>query len=110
MEVSPSLVQLGGRKKHKTLIDLGASVNVMPLSIYKKLIIEKMSDKRMKLHFFRQLYQMFLWDCRRCDGKSRQIHFFSVCICHANLIEGTLTLKLYNEVVKVNVLKIMNHK
>ncbi|XP_050919659.1 uncharacterized protein LOC127137221 [Lathyrus oleraceus] len=42
---------IGNRTFKKTLIDLGASVSLMPLSIYKKLGIGTVQDTRMTLQF-----------------------------------------------------------
>ncbi|XP_050915255.1 uncharacterized protein LOC127130253 [Lathyrus oleraceus] len=42
---------IGDRKFKKALIDLGASVSLMPLSIYKKLVIGSVQDTRMTLQF-----------------------------------------------------------
>ncbi|XP_050890469.1 uncharacterized protein LOC127095883 [Lathyrus oleraceus] len=42
---------IGDRSFKKALIDLGASVSLMPLSIYKKLGIGKIQDTRMTLQF-----------------------------------------------------------
>lgn len=40
---------IGDRSFKKALIDLGASVSLMPLSIYKKLELGKVQDTRMTL-------------------------------------------------------------
>ncbi|XP_058765609.1 uncharacterized protein LOC131639097 [Vicia villosa] len=42
---------IGDRSFKKALIDLGASVSLMPLSIYKRLGIGKVQDRRMTLQF-----------------------------------------------------------
>ncbi|XP_050918495.1 uncharacterized protein LOC127135915 [Lathyrus oleraceus] len=42
---------IGDRKFKKALINLGASVNLMPLSVYKKLGIDTVQDTRMTLQF-----------------------------------------------------------
>ncbi|XP_050908935.1 uncharacterized protein LOC127122678 [Lathyrus oleraceus] len=90
------------RKFNKPLIDLGASVSLMPLSIYRKLgidkfvfpvdfvILEMLEDEEMPLIL----------------GRS----FLEIGRCMVDIEEGTMTLKVYDEEIKIVVRNAMKYK
>jgi hypothetical protein len=123
---------IGDRTFKKALIDLGASVSLMPLSIYKKLGIGRVRDTRMTLQFADKSYKFpygivedvlvkvdkFIFpvyfvvlemeeddDIPLILGRP----FMQTGRCLIDMENGTLTLKFFDEVVKLNVLKAMKH-
>ncbi|XP_050875070.1 uncharacterized protein LOC127078680 [Lathyrus oleraceus] len=117
---------IGDRKFKKALIDLGASVSLMPLSIYKKLGIGTIQDTQMTLQFTDR-------SVRRPNGIVEDVlvkidkFVFPVDFvilempedeeiplilgrplletgrCMIDIEEGTMTLKVYDEELKIDV-------
>ncbi|XP_050889300.1 uncharacterized protein LOC127094518 [Lathyrus oleraceus] len=77
---------IGHRSFNKALIDLGASVSLMPLSIYKKMGCYKEIPLIM--------------------GRP----FLETGWCLINIEEGTMTLKVYDEELKIDVRNTMSYK
>ncbi|XP_050918912.1 uncharacterized protein LOC127136396 [Lathyrus oleraceus] len=117
---------IGDRKFKKALIDLGASVSLMSLSIYKKLGLGTVQDTRMTLQFVdrsvRQPYGimedvlvkidkfMFLVDFVILEiHKDEEIPlilsrpFLETGRCMIDIEEGTMTLKVYDEELKIDI-------
>ncbi|MCI01180.1 hypothetical protein A2U01_0022205, partial [Trifolium medium] len=123
---------IGDRTFKKALIDLGASVSLMPLSIYKKLGIGKISNTMMTLEFadhsIKHPYGIVEDVLMKVDKLIFPVDFVVLEMpedddiplilgrpflrtgrCLIDLEDGTLTLKVYDEVVKLNVLEAMKH-
>ncbi|CAJ2645795.1 unnamed protein product [Trifolium pratense] len=123
---------IGDRTFKKALIDLGASVSLMPLSIYKKLGIGKINNTRMTLEFadhsIKHPYGIVEDVLMKVDKLIFPVDFVVLEMpedddiplilgrpflrtgrCLIDLEDGTLTLKVYDEVVKLNVLEAMKH-
>lgn len=116
---------IGNRTFKKELIDLGASVSLMPLSIYKKLGIGMVQDTRVTLQFadsVKQPYRVvedvlvkidkfvFLVDFVILETpEDEEIPlilgrlFLESGWCMIDIKEGTVTLKVYDEELKIYV-------
>ncbi|XP_050876290.1 uncharacterized protein LOC127079991 [Lathyrus oleraceus] len=102
---------IGDRSFNKALIDLGASVSLIPLSIYNNLGIGYMQDTRMTLkfadHSVKKPYEM---------PEDEEIPFIlgrpflESGRCLINIEEGTMTLKVYDEELKIDVRNTMRYK
>ncbi|XP_050876337.1 uncharacterized protein LOC127080047 [Lathyrus oleraceus] len=124
---------IGDRSFNKALIDLGASVSLMPLSIYKKLGIGAVQDTRMTLQFadhsVKKPYGIVKDVLVKIDKfvfpvdfvilempKDEEIPlilgrpFLETGRCVINIEEGTMTLKVYDEELKINVRNTMKDK
>jgi hypothetical protein len=123
---------IGDRTFKKALIDLGASVSLMPLSIYKKLGIGNINKTMMTLEFADHSIKH---PCGIVEDVLMKVDklifpvdfvvlempedddiplilgrpFLRTGICLIDLEDGTLTLKMYYEVVKLNVLEAIKH-
>ncbi|XP_050898002.1 uncharacterized protein LOC127104905 [Lathyrus oleraceus] len=116
---------IGDRSFKKALIDLGASVSLMPLSIYKRLGIGKIQDTRMTLQFADHSVKrpygivedvlvkidkfVFPVDCVILEmPKDEEIPiilgrpFLETGRCLIDIEEGTMTLKVYDEELKID--------
>ncbi|XP_050895475.1 uncharacterized protein LOC127102101 [Lathyrus oleraceus] len=116
----------GDRSFKKPLIDLGASVSLIPLSIYKKLGIGVVQDTRMTLQFADHSAKkpygivdnvlvnidkfVFPMDFVILEmPKDEDIHlilgrpFLETGRCLIEIEEGTMTLKVYDEELKIDV-------
>ncbi|XP_050918576.1 uncharacterized protein LOC127136012 [Lathyrus oleraceus] len=121
------------RSFNKALINLGASMSLMPLSIYKKLGIGVMQDTRMSLQFadhsIKKPYGIvedvlvkigkfvFLVDFVILEmPEDEEIPlilgrlFLETRRCLINIEEGTMTLKVYDEELKINFRNTMRYK
>ncbi|XP_050902029.1 uncharacterized protein LOC127109949 [Lathyrus oleraceus] len=121
-----------GRSFNKALIDLGASVSLMP-SIYRKLGIGVVQDTRMTFQFSDHLVKkpygivedvlvkidkfVFLVDFVILEmPEDEEIPlilgrpFLETGWCLINREEGTMTLKVYNEELKIDVRNTMRYK
>ncbi|XP_073222517.1 uncharacterized protein [Cicer arietinum] len=123
---------IGNRTFWKALCDLGASVSLMPLSIYKKLGIGKVKDTQLMLQFadrsmkhpygvvedvlVKVIKFIFPMDFVVLDmeedndipfilGKP----FLETVRAMIDVADGTLTLKVNEETVTFNILKAMEH-
>ncbi|XP_050888585.1 uncharacterized protein LOC127093717 [Lathyrus oleraceus] len=117
---------IGDRSFKKALIDLGASVSLMSLSIYKKLGIGAMQDTRMTLqfadHLIKKPYGIVEDVLVKIDKfvipmdfvilempEDEEIPlilgtpFLETRRCLINIEEGTMTLKVYDEGLKIDV-------
>ncbi|XP_058733163.1 uncharacterized protein LOC131604756 [Vicia villosa] len=117
---------IGDRSFKKALIDLGASVSLMPFSIYKRLGIGKVQDTRMMLQFADQLVKrpygvvedvlvkidkfVFPVDFVILEmPEDEEIPiilgrpFLKTGRCLIDIEEGTMTLKVYDEELKIDV-------
>ncbi|XP_050897590.1 uncharacterized protein LOC127104453 [Lathyrus oleraceus] len=115
------------------LIDLGASVNLMSLSIYKKLGISTVQDTRMTLQFvdhsFKRPYGVVIDVLVKIDkfvfpvyfvilemSEDEEISlilgrpFLEMGRCMINIEEGTMTLKVYDEELQIDVRNTMKYK
>ncbi|XP_050915511.1 uncharacterized protein LOC127130571 [Lathyrus oleraceus] len=124
---------IGDRSFNKALIDLGASVSLMPLSIYKKLCIGVVQDARMTLkfadHSVKKLYGIVEDVLVKIDKFVFPVDFVILEIpedeeiplilgrpfletgrCLINIEEGTMTLKVYDEELKIDVRNTMRYK
>ncbi|XP_050916519.1 uncharacterized protein LOC127131650 [Lathyrus oleraceus] len=124
---------IGDRKFKKTLIDLGDSVNLMPLSMYKKLGLGTIQDTRMTLQFadrsVRRPYGIvedvlvkidkFLFSVGFVIQEMPEDEeiplilgrpFLETGRCMINIEEGTMTLKVYDEELKIDVRNTMQYK
>ncbi|XP_058751943.1 uncharacterized protein LOC131625044 [Vicia villosa] len=113
---------IGDRSFKKALIDLGASVSLMPLSIYKRLGIGKVQDTRMTLqfadHFVKRPYGIVEDVLVKIDKFVFPVDFVILEMpedeeipiilgkpfletgrCLIDIEEGTMTLKVYDEEV-----------
>ncbi|XP_058775841.1 uncharacterized protein LOC131650129 [Vicia villosa] len=117
---------IGDRSFKKALIDLGASVSLVPLSIYKRLGIGKVQDTRMTLQFADQSVKrpygvvedvlvkidkfVFPVDFVILEmPEDEEIPiilgrpFLETGRCLIDIEEGTMTLKVYDEELKIDV-------
>jgi hypothetical protein len=124
---------IGDRKFKKALIDLGASVSLMPLSIYKKLGIGFIQDTRMILQFadrsVRRPYGIVEDVLVKIDKFVFPVDFVILEMpedeeiplilgrpfletgrCMIDIEEGTMTLKVYDEELKIDVRNTMQYK
>ncbi|XP_050915842.1 uncharacterized protein LOC127130933 [Lathyrus oleraceus] len=124
---------IGDRSFKKALTDLGANVSLMPLSIYKKLGIRAVQDTMMTLQFAdRQVKKpygivedvlvkiekfVFPVDFVILEmPKDEEIPlilgrpFLETGRCLINIEEGTMTLKVYDEELKIDVRNTMKYK
>ncbi|XP_050886609.1 uncharacterized protein LOC127091910 [Lathyrus oleraceus] len=124
---------IGDRSFNKALIDLGASVSLMPLSIYKKLGIGVVQDTRMALQFADHSVKkpygivedvqvkidkfVFLVDFVILEmPEDEEIPlilgrpFLETGRCLINIEEGTMMLKVYDEELKTDVRNTMRYK
>lgn len=108
-------------------MDLGINVNVLSLSIHKKLGIKRLSRKMMTFYFARKEVYGILEDMLVkvekfiflvgfmvldiLDNDKIQLifgmSFLLIIRCNVNLKKCTLTMKVYVEIVKLNVLSTM---
>ncbi|XP_050876016.1 uncharacterized protein LOC127079675 [Lathyrus oleraceus] len=124
---------IGDRKYKNALIHLGVNVSLMPLSIYKKLGIGTVQDTRMTLQFVdrsvRRPYGI-VEDVLVKIGKfvfpvdfiilempeDKEIPlilgrpFLEIGRCMIDIEEGTMTLKVYDEDLKIDVRNTMQYK
>ncbi|XP_058745816.1 uncharacterized protein LOC131618655 [Vicia villosa] len=124
---------IGDRLFKKALIDLGASVSLMPLSIYKRLGIGNIQNTRMTLQFADHSVKrpygivedvlvkidkfMFLVDFVILEmPEDEEIPiilgrpFLETGRCLIDIEEGTMTLKVYDEELKIDVRNTMKYK
>ncbi|XP_058733559.1 uncharacterized protein LOC131605188 [Vicia villosa] len=124
---------IGDRSFKRALIDLGASISLMPLSIYKKLGIGAIQDTRMTLQFadhsVKRPYGVVQDVLVKVDKFVFPVDFVILempedeempIILGRPFLEtgrvmidmdgGTLTLKVYDEELKINVHNTMKHK
>ncbi|XP_058767354.1 uncharacterized protein LOC131641046 [Vicia villosa] len=124
---------IGDRSFKKALIDLGASVSLMPLSIYKRLGIGKVQDTRMTLqfadHFVKRPYGIVEDVLVKIDKFVFPVDFVILEMpedeeipiilgrpfletgrCLIDIEEGTMTLKVYDEELKIDVRNTMKYK
>lgn len=117
---------IGNRTFKKALIDLGASVSLIPLSIYKKLGIGTVQDNRMTLQFadhsIKQPYgvvedvlvkiEIFLFPVDFVILEMPEDEeipfilgrpFLETGRCMIDIEDGTMTLKFYDEELKIDV-------
>ncbi|XP_058784530.1 uncharacterized protein LOC131659340 [Vicia villosa] len=127
------LCTIGDRSFKRALIDLGASVSLMPLSIYRKLGIEGVQDTRMTLQFADHSVKkpfgivedvlvkvdkfVFPVDFVILEmPEDEEIPlilgrpFLETSRCMIDIENGTMTLKVYDEELKINVRNTMKHK
>ena len=125
--------EIGDRTFKKALIDLGAGVSLMPLSIYKKLGINSVKDTRMTLQFadnsMKKPHGIATDVLVRIDKFVFPVDFVVLDMPEDEEIpiilgrpfletgrvmidmeEGTMTLKVYDEVLKINVRDSMRFK
>ncbi|XP_050877478.1 uncharacterized protein LOC127081249 [Lathyrus oleraceus] len=124
---------IGDRSFNKALIDLGASVSLMSLSIYKKLGIRVMQDTRMTLQFadhsVKKPYGIIEDVLVKIDKFIFPVDFVILEMpedeeiplilgrpflemerCLINIEEGTTMLKIYDEELKIDVRNTMRYK
>ncbi|XP_050889340.1 uncharacterized protein LOC127094562 [Lathyrus oleraceus] len=124
---------IGDRFFKKALIDLGASVSLMSLSIYKRLGIGKVQDTIMTLqfgdHFVKRPYGVVEDVLVKIDkfvfpvdfvilemSEDEEIPlilgrpFLEIGRCLIDIEEGTMTLKVYDEELKIDVRNTMRYK
>ncbi|XP_058775641.1 uncharacterized protein LOC131649921 [Vicia villosa] len=124
---------IGDRSFKKALIDLGASVSLMPLSIYKRLGIGKVQDTRMTLQFsdhsVKRPYGIVEDALVKIDKFVFPVDFVILEMpedeeipiilgrpfletgrCLIDIEEGTMTLKVYDEELKIDVRNTMKYK
>ncbi|XP_050876363.1 uncharacterized protein LOC127080077 [Lathyrus oleraceus] len=124
---------IGNRTFKKALIDLGASVSLMPFSIYKKLGISTVQDTRMTLQFVDHLvkrpYGVVEDVLVKIDKFFFPIDFVVLEMpedeeiplilgrpfletgrCMIDIEEETMTLKVYDEELKIDVQNTMKYK
>ncbi|XP_050897326.1 uncharacterized protein LOC127104167 [Lathyrus oleraceus] len=117
---------IGDRSFNKALINLGASVSLMPLYIYKKLGIGVVQDTRVTLQFIDHLVKkpygivegilvkidkfVFPMDFVILEmPEDEEIPlilarlFLETGLCLINIEEGTMTMKVYDEELKIDV-------
>ncbi|XP_050908743.1 uncharacterized protein LOC127122448 [Lathyrus oleraceus] len=115
---------IGDRSFKKALIDFGESVSLMPLSIYKRLGIGKVQDTKVTLqfpdHFVKRPYAVVEDVLVKIDKFLFSVDFvilempedeeiplilgrpfFETGRCLIDIEEGTLTLKVYDEELKI---------
>jgi hypothetical protein len=124
---------IGDRKFKKALIDLRASVSLMSLSIYKKLGIDIIQETRVTLQFadrsMRRPYGIVEYVLVKIDKFVFPVDFVILEIpedeeiplilgrpfletgrCMIDIEEGTMTLKVYDEELKIDVRNTMQYK
>ncbi|XP_050901999.1 uncharacterized protein LOC127109227 [Lathyrus oleraceus] len=124
---------IGDRSFNKALIDLGSSVSLMPLPIYKKLGIGAVQDTRMTLQFadhsVKKPYGIVEDILVKIDKFVFPVDFVILEMpedeeiplilgrpfletgrCLINIEEGTMTLKVYDEELKIDVRNTMRYK
>ncbi|XP_058733143.1 uncharacterized protein LOC131604737 [Vicia villosa] len=124
---------IGDRSFQKALIDLGESVSLMSLSIYKRLGIGKVQDTRMTFQFADHSVKrpygivenvlvkidkfVFLVDfviLEMPEDEETPIilgrPFLETGRCLIDIEEGTMTVKVYDEELKIDVRNTMKHK
>jgi hypothetical protein len=124
---------IGDRSFKKALIDLGASVSIMPLSIYKRSGIGKVQDTRMTLqfadHFVKRPYGVVEDVLVKIDKFVFPVDFVILELpedeeiplilrrplleterCLIDIEEGTMTLNVYDEELKIDVRNTMKYK
>ncbi|XP_050909068.1 uncharacterized protein LOC127122832 [Lathyrus oleraceus] len=124
---------IGDRSFKKALIDLGASVSLMLLSIYKRLGIGKVQDTRMTLqfadHYVKRPYGVVDDILVNIDKFVFSVDFvilempedeeiplilgrpfLEIGRCLIDIEEGTMTLKVYDEELKIDVRNTMRYK
>ncbi|XP_050916766.1 uncharacterized protein LOC127131927 [Lathyrus oleraceus] len=124
---------IGDRSFKKALIDLGASVSLMSLSIYKRLGIGKVQDTRMTLqfvdHFVKRPYGVVEDVLVKIDKFVFSVDFAILEMledeeiplilgrpfletgrCLIDIEEGSMTLKVYDEELKIDVRNTMRYK
>ncbi|XP_050877209.1 uncharacterized protein LOC127080968 [Lathyrus oleraceus] len=124
---------IGDRSFKKALIDLGASVSLIPLSIYKRLGIGKVQDTRMTLQFddhsVKRPYGVVEDVLVKIDKFVFPVDFVILEMpedeeiplilgrpfletrrCLIDIEEGTMTLKVYDEELKIDVRSTMRYK
>ena len=124
---------IGDRSFKKALIDLGASVSLMPLSIYKRLGIGNVQDTRMTLQFadhsVKRPYGIVEDVLVKIDKFVFPVDFVILEMpedeeipiilgrpfletgrCLIDIEEGTMTLKVYDEELKIDVRNTMKYK
>ncbi|XP_050876213.1 uncharacterized protein LOC127079903 [Lathyrus oleraceus] len=124
---------IGDRSFKKALIDLGACVSLMPLSIYRKLGIRTIQDTRTTLqiayHSVKRPYGVVEDVLVKIDKfvfpvdfvilempKDEEIplilrrSFLETGRCVIDIKEGTMTLKVYDKELKIDVRSTMKHK
>ncbi|XP_058746143.1 uncharacterized protein LOC131619017 [Vicia villosa] len=124
---------IGDRSFKKALIDLGASVSLMPLSIYKRLGIGNVQDTRMTLQFadhsIKRPYGIVEDVLVKIDKFVFPVDFVILEMpedeeipiilgrpfletgrCLIDIEEGTMTLKVYDEELKIDVRNTMKYK
>ncbi|XP_050876543.1 uncharacterized protein LOC127080264 [Lathyrus oleraceus] len=124
---------IGDRSLKKALIDLGASVSLMSLFIYKKLGIGVVQDTRMTLQFVdhsvKKPYGIvedvlvkidkFVFPVDFSILEMPEVEeiplilkrpFLETRRCLINIEEGTMTLKVYYEELKIDVRNTMKYK
>ncbi|XP_050895203.1 uncharacterized protein LOC127101805 [Lathyrus oleraceus] len=124
---------IGDRKFKKAMIDLGESLSLMPLSLYKKLGIGTVQDTRMTLQFVdrsvRRLYGIMEDVLVNIDKFVFPVYFVILEMpedeeiplilgrpfletgrCMIDIEEGTMTLKVYDEELKIDVRNMMQYK
>ncbi|XP_058759522.1 uncharacterized protein LOC131632813 [Vicia villosa] len=124
---------IGDRSFKKALIDLGVSVSLMPLSIYKRLGIGKVQDTRMTLQFadhsVKRPYGIVEDVLVKIDKFVFPVDFVILEMpedeeipiilgrpfletgrCLIDIEEGTMTLKVYDEELKIDVRNTMKYK
>ncbi|XP_050889546.1 uncharacterized protein LOC127094814 [Lathyrus oleraceus] len=124
---------IGDRSFKKALINLGASVSLMPLAIYNKHGIGAVQDTRMTLHFADHSVKKLCGIVEDVLVKIEKfvfpvdfvilemledeeiliilgIPFLETGRCLINIKEGTMTLKVYDEELKIGVRNTMRYK
>ncbi|XP_050909163.1 uncharacterized protein LOC127122934 [Lathyrus oleraceus] len=123
----------GDRSFKKALIDLGASVSLMLLSIYKKLGIRVVQDTRITLQFVdhsakkpygnvedvlvkidKFVFPMDFVILEMPENEEIPLilgrPFLEIGRCLINIEEGTMTLKVYDEELKIDVRNTIKYK
>ncbi|XP_050875569.1 uncharacterized protein LOC127079191 [Lathyrus oleraceus] len=109
---------IGDIQFKKALIDLGASMSLMPFSIYRKLGIGTIQDTRMKLQFIyhsvKRPYSIVEDILVKIDKFMFPDDFvileMSKGRCMIDIEDGTVTLKVYDEELKIDVQNTMRYK
>ncbi|XP_050916625.1 uncharacterized protein LOC127131754 [Lathyrus oleraceus] len=109
---------IGDRSFNKALIDIGASVSLMQLSIYKKIGIGVVQDTRMTVQFadhsVKKPYGIVEDVLEMPEDEEISLilgrPFLETGRCLINIEEGTMTLKVYDEELKIDVRNTMRYK
>nr|GFA20960.1 reverse transcriptase domain-containing protein [Tanacetum cinerariifolium] len=83
------------------LADLGASINIMPLSVWNKLSFPDLSPTCMTLELFDRSMSHPVGVCRRCLRQSRR-SFLKTRRVSIHVFEGELTLRVGKEAITLN--------